>query len=86
VIVEALAAIYDLAARCDMCGDHVATREHDTRVACRWRVCDRGACAARLSPAMAWRDLSHAEVLRAANAAREARLTRERDARETSTP
>jgi hypothetical protein len=73
VIAEALAALYDIAARCDVCDDHVATREPATRIACRWRVCDRGACTARFSRAMMWRDLPHAEVLRAANAAREAR-------------
>lgn len=72
MIAEALAALYDLAARCDVCDEHVATREPATRIACRWRVCDRCACSARFSRAMTWRDLSHAEALRAANARREA--------------
>jgi len=75
VIAEALAALYGLARRCDVCEEHVATREPATRIACRWRVCDRDACSARFSRAMAWRDLPHAEVLRAANAAREALVT-----------
>jgi hypothetical protein len=65
-------ALYDIAQRCDVCEEHAATREPATRIACRWRVCDRGACSARFSRAMMWRDLPHAEALRAANAAREA--------------
>jgi len=72
VIAEALAALYDIAPKCDVCEEHVATREPATRIACRWRVCDRGACSARFSRATAWRDLPHAEALRAASAAREA--------------
>ena len=69
---EALRALYDLAPRCDVCEEHRATREPATRIACRWRVCDRGACSARFSRAMTWRDLPHAAALRAANAAHEA--------------
>ena len=73
MIVEALRALYELTSKCDACGEHVATREPATRIACRWRVCDRDACSARYSRAMPWRDLPHAAALRAANAAHEAR-------------
>lgn len=68
----ALRALYDIAPKCDVCEEHVATREPATRIACRWRVCDRDACSARFSRAMTWRGLPHAAALRAANAAYEA--------------
>lgn len=73
MIVEALRALYDLAPACHVCEEHRATREPATRIACRWRVCDRDACSATFSRAMPWRDLPHAAALRAANAAHEAR-------------
>ena len=38
MIVEALRALYDLAPRCDVCEEHVATR------ATRLLVCDRADC------------------------------------------
>ena len=56
MIAEALRALYDLAPKCDVCEEHRATREPATRVACRWRVCDRDACEARCLCADCGRD------------------------------
>ena len=103
MITEALAALYDIASRCDACGDHVATRRGEDHRR-YWFICDDANCAEslmcdacpsrslvprdgstpccdlcgsvdvrRVPRSTAWRDLPHAEVLRAANAAREAR-------------
>jgi hypothetical protein len=98
VIAEALAALYDVAPKCDVCEEHVATRDSGPDDA----VCDRADCGDHLrcvrcatadsvgaldgwlcvwcgstlpprrEPAKRWCDREHAEVLRAANAAREA--------------
>jgi hypothetical protein len=73
VIAEALAALYDIAPKCDVCEEHVATRTvgyNDCTPVTLRRVCDRIACTLGLPVSG---DLPHAEVLRAANAAREAR-------------
>ena len=72
MIAEALAALYDLAARCEVCGDHAATREAYQPSVGLWRVCDREHCVSKVPRSVQWRDRTHAEVLRAANAAREA--------------
>jgi hypothetical protein len=66
VIAEALAALYDVATKCAVCREHVATR-HDGHA----MACDRVACGDGITHET-WRDLPHAAVLRAANAAREA--------------
>ena len=73
MIAEALAALYDLAARCEVCGDHAATREAYQPSVGLWRVCDRELCVSDAPFTLQWRDLPHIEVLRAANAALEAR-------------
>ncbi len=55
---EALRALYDLAPRCDVCEEHVATREgrDETRGPLVWLVCDRAACEARCLCADCGRD------------------------------
>jgi hypothetical protein len=101
VITEALAALYALAPKCDVCEEHVATRAPDGPQR-GGRMCDRADCIdyircvrcnatdavgaldgwycvwcggkeyARVPRSATWRDLPHAEALRAANAAHEA--------------
>jgi hypothetical protein len=82
VIAEALAALYNgpADAVCDRadCGDHLrcvrCAKADSVGALDEWRCVRCGSTLPpRREPAMAWRDLPHAEVLRAANAAREAR-------------
>lgn len=99
----ALAALYDLAPKCDVCEEHARTRRGEDVNTGGHEVCDREDCgdwircercgetddvgAAEGSPcawcgrtnmireprSTVWRDLPHAEALRAANATHEAR-------------
>ena len=48
MIAEALRALYDLAPKCDVCEEHVATREGFERLTGQWLVCDRVGCGERI--------------------------------------
>jgi hypothetical protein len=98
----ALAALFDLAPKCDACREHVAVQRGEDIFTGGHHVCDREACGewmrcehcaetfdvdvcgvsrcphcdrslTREPRSTAWRDLPHADSLRAANAAYEAR-------------
>lgn len=66
--IDALAVLYAVAPKCDVCREHVATRTVTLR-----RVCDRIACTLGLPVSG---DLPHAETLRAANDAHDAKVTK----------
>lgn len=70
---ELLAALFALAPKCEACEEHAATRAGHHPSVGLWRICDRERCAAKDWRARVWRDLPHADALRAANADHEAK-------------